>query len=46
MAVAIAAMVFVIKSKGQETDSGLTAVFGFITLVSGLFLIQYLRRLR
>lgn len=46
MAVAIAAMVLVMKSKGQETDSGLTAVFGFITLVSGLFLFQYLRKLR
>ena len=46
MAVAIAAMVFVMKSKGQEAEYSLTAVFGIITLVSGLFLIQYLRKLR
>src|ERR1035437_3088525 len=46
MAVAIAAMVFVLKSKGLEADSGLSAVFGIITLVSVLFLIQYLRKLR
>ena len=45
MAVAIAVMVFVMKSKGQEADFGLTAVFGIITLVSGLFLIQFLRKL-
>ena len=46
MAVAIAAMVFVMRSKGQEANYVLTAVFGIITLVSGLFLIQYLRKLR
>jgi hypothetical protein len=46
MAVAIAAMVFVMKSKGQEAEYGLTAVFGIIALVSGSFLFQYLRKLR
>ena len=46
MAVAIAAMVFVLKSKGLEADYNLTAIFGIITLISALFLIQYLRKLR
>lgn len=46
MAVAIAAMVFVMKSRGMEADFNLTAIFGIITLVSTLFLIQYLRKLK
>jgi hypothetical protein len=46
MAVAIAAMVFVMKSKGQEAEYTLTAVFGVITLISGIFLILYLRKLK
>ncbi|MDD4971416.1 MAG: hypothetical protein PHT07_18455 [Paludibacter sp.] len=46
MAVAIAAMVFVMKSRGLDADYNLTAIFGIITLVSTLFLVQYLRKLR
>ena len=46
MAIAIAAMVFVMKAKGVEANLSLTAVFGFITLVSSIFLVQYLRKLK
>ena len=46
MAVAIAAMVIVMKSRGMEGDLNLTVIFGIITLISTLFLIQYLKKLR
>jgi hypothetical protein len=46
MSVAIAAMVIVMKVKGLEANLSLTAVFGFITLVSSIFLVQYLRKLK
>jgi hypothetical protein len=46
MAIAIAAMVFVMKSKGLETDNGLAVVFGIITIVGALFLFLYLRKLK
>jgi len=45
MAVAIAAMVFVMKAKGLETDDNLASIFEIITLTSALLLIIYLRRL-
>lgn len=46
MAIAIAAMVFVMKAKGLEANLSLAIVFGFITLISSLFLFQYLRKLK
>ena len=46
LAIAIATMVFVIKFKGLETNFLLTIIFGLITLVSMLFLVQYLKKLR
>jgi hypothetical protein len=46
MAIAIAAMVFVMKAKGLEANLSLAFVFGFITLISSLFLFQYLRKLK
>ncbi|MDR3652293.1 MAG: hypothetical protein P4L34_04900 [Paludibacter sp.] len=46
MAIAIAAMVLVMKAKGLEANIGLTIVFGLITLISSIFLLQYLRKLR
>jgi hypothetical protein len=46
MAIAIAVMVFVMKAKGLETDLSLTIVFGLITLVSSLFLLIYVRKLK
>ena len=46
MAIAIAAMVFVMKSKGLEADIMLTTIFGSITFVSSLILVQYLRKLK
>jgi hypothetical protein len=46
MAIAIAAMVFVMKAKGLETNLGLTIVFGLITLISSIFLFLYLRKLK
>jgi hypothetical protein len=46
MAVAIAAMVFVMKAKGLETDNSLAVIFGIITLISALFLFLFLRKLK
>lgn len=46
MSIAIAAMVFVMKSRGMEADLNLTVIFGMITIVSTLFLTQYLKKLR
>ena len=46
MAIAIAAMVLVMKSKGLESDMVLFSVFGLITLISTLFLIRYLKALK
>lgn len=46
MAVAIAAMVFVMHSRRMEADLNLAVLFGIITLVSSLFLFQYLKKLR
>lgn len=46
MALAIAAMVFVMKWKGLETNILLSALFGIITIVSLLFLYQYLRKIK
>jgi len=46
MAIAIAAMIFVMKAKGLEANLGLTIVFGIITLISSIFLLQYLRKLK
>jgi len=46
MAIAIAAMVFIMKAKGLETNFSLAIIFGMITLTSSLFLFQYLRKLK
>jgi len=46
MAIAIATMVFVMKAKGMEANLNLTIVFGLITLISSIFLLQYLRKLK
>ena len=46
MAIAIAAMVIVMKSKGLEADLVLTIIFGTITLVSTFFLARYLKYLK
>jgi len=46
MAIAIAAMVLVIKAKGLEANLGLTIVFGLITLISSIFLFLFLRKLK
>ncbi len=46
MAIAIAAMVVVMKLRGQEADLNLTVIFGIITVVSSFFLFQYLRRIK
>ena len=46
MAIAIAAMVFVMKAKGLEANLGLTIVFGLITLISSIFLFLFLRKLK
>jgi len=46
MSVAIAAMVFVMKSRGMEADLNLTVIFGIITVISTVFLVQYLRKLK
>jgi len=46
MAVAIAVMVLVMKSRGMEADFNLTAIFGIIAIISTLFLIQFLRKLK
>jgi hypothetical protein len=46
MAIAIAAMVFVMKAKGLEANLSLTIVFGLITLTSSILLVQYLKKLK
>lgn len=46
MAIVIAAMVFVMKAKGFEANLNLTIVFGLITLISSIFLLQYLKKLK
>jgi len=46
MAIAIAAMVLVMKSKGMETNMILFSVFGLITCISIFFLIRYLKILK
>jgi hypothetical protein len=46
MAIAIAAMVLVMKAKGLQANLGLTIVFGFMTLISSIFLFLYLKRLK
>jgi len=46
MAIAIAAMVLVMKAKGLEANLNLTIVFGLITFVSTIFMFLYLRRLK
>jgi len=45
MAIAIAAMVLVMKSKGLESNMALFSVFGIITCISIFLLIRYLRTL-
>ena len=45
MAIAIAAMVLVMKSKGLESNMVLFSVFGIITCVSIIILIRYMRNL-
>ena len=46
MALAIAAMVIVMKSKGLESDMVLFSIFGIITGVSIFILIRYIRALK
>ena len=46
MAVAIAAMLITMKAKGLDTNLVLTAIFGFITLLSSFFLVRYLWKLK
>jgi len=46
MSIAIAAMVFVMKMKELEANLSLAIVFGLITLISSIFLFQYLRKLK
>jgi len=46
MAIAIAAMAFVMKAKGLETNLSLTIIFGLITFISSIFLHRYLRKLK
>jgi hypothetical protein len=46
MAIAIAAMVLVMKSKGLESNLVLFSVFALITFISTVFLIRYLRALK
>jgi hypothetical protein len=46
MAIAIAAMVFVMKIKGLEANILLTWIFGSVTLLSIIFLQKYLKRLK
>ena len=46
MSIAIAAMVLVMKSKGLESNLILFSVFGIVTIISTLFLIQFLRNLK
>jgi putative effector of murein hydrolase LrgA (UPF0299 family) len=46
MAVAIAAMVIVMKIKGLEADIILTVIFGVISLTSTVFLFKYLKGLK
>ena len=46
MAVAIAAMLITMKAKGLDTNLVLTAIFGFITLLSSFFLARYLWKLK
>ena len=46
MAVAIAAMLITMKAKGLDTNLVLTAIFGFITLLSSFFLVRHLWKLK
>jgi len=46
MSIAIEAMVFVMKTKGFDANISLVIVFGLITLISSIFLSQYLRKLK
>lgn len=46
MAIAIIAMLIVMKIRGLEADIQLTVIFGIITFVSMYFLIRYLKKLR
>jgi len=46
MSIAIEAMVFVMKTKGFDANISLAIVFGLITLISSIFLSQYLRKLK
>jgi len=46
MAIAIAAMLITMKVKGLDTNLVLAAIFGFITLLSSLFLARYLWKLK
>ena len=46
MAIAIAAMVLVMKSKGLDTDFVLFMIFGIITVISIFILVRYVRTLK
>jgi hypothetical protein len=46
MAIAVAAMVFVMKAKGLEANIYLTIVFGLIALVGTIFMVQYFKKLK
>jgi len=46
MAIAIAAMVLVMMSKGLDSDLVLFTIFGIITVISIFFLIRYVRTLK
>jgi len=46
MAIAIAAMVLVMKSKGLDSDLVLFSIFAIITVISIFFLIRYVRTLK
>lgn len=46
MAIAIAAMVFVMKAKELEANLSLTIIFGLLSFVSSIFLLLYLRKLK
>jgi len=46
MAIAIAAMVLVMKSKGLDTDFVLFTIFGIITVISIFILVRYVRTLK
>ena len=46
MAIAIAAMVLVMKLKGLDSDLVLFSIFGIITVISIFFMIRYVRMLK